>query len=617
MRRARGWRALIVYTLIAVSLFTLTFVKDWKPLLGLDLQGGVSVVLVPTTEFTEETLNQAIAIMNQRINSLGVAEPEITRQGNNILVQIPGVKDKERAIALVGQTAELRFRPVLAVLPPDQASGDTTGTVPPGSVPGSVPGTVPGEVPTADTPTTAPAVSPAPADATTTTAPAATPQGFGAGEGESAAGRQEPTTTPTVSDGPTSTVAVDPNAVPTSVVDPNAPSTTLDPAIQAQIDQQLQQQATGQAANQPTTPPEEDTRDNPQVVLPEYDPVTKEQVQRFVLGPVALTGEALQSASAVIDPNTGQWLVRPVFKPGAEGIDQFNAIASKCYSKAPECPTGRLAITLDARVISAPNIQAATFQRDQIQISGSFTEDSAKDLATGLNYGALPVQLEQQSSQIVSATIGEDALRAGLAAGAVGLLLVAIYMIVFYRVLGALSLVKLVIEGMLLWFVIAYLGESAGLALTLAGVTGIIVSIGVSLDSNVVYYEHLREDIRNGRTVRSAVDKSFDSAWGTILKADGASVLGAALLYWLAVGPVRGFAFYLGLSTLLDLLSSYFYLRPVVGLATSSKAAHRHPAAFGLPLSIGAESGAAVPSRPSKRGRGTPSASDPTPSGAK
>lgn len=616
MRRARGLRALIVYTIIAVGLFTLTFVKDWKPLLGLDLQGGVSVVLVPTTDFTEETLNQAIAIMNQRINSLGVAEPEITRQGNNILVQIPGVKDKERAIALVGKTAELRFRPALAVLPPDNATGETTGTVPPGSVPGTVPGVVD---PAAGSPTTSAAVTPAPADGASTTLPAATPQRFGTGEGESAAGLQDPTTAPpsTVTDAPVTTVAVDPAAVPTTAVDPNAPPTTLDPALQAQIDQQLQQQALSQTGDQQTTPPEQDTRDNPQVVLPEYDPTTGEQVQRFVLGPVALTGEALQSATAVIDPNTGQWLVRPVFKPGAEGIDQFNAIAAKCYSKAPECPTGRLAITLDARVISAPNIQAASFQRDQIQISGSFTEESAKDLATGLNYGALPVQLEQQSSQIVSATIGEDALRAGLVAGAVGLALVAVYMIVFYRILGALSLVKLVIEGMLLWFVIAYLGETAGLALTLAGVTGIIVSIGVSLDSNVVYYEHLREDIRNGRTVRSAVDKSFDSAWGTILKADGASVLGAALLYWLAVGPVRGFAFYLGLSTLLDLLSSFFYLRPVVGLATSSKAAHRRPALFGLPLSVGDEDEGAIPARPSRRRGGADRPNDPTPTGAK
>jgi protein-export membrane protein SecD len=342
--------------------------------------------------------------------------------------------------------------------------------------------------------------------------------------------------------------------------------------------------------------------------------LTGEQQLRYQLGPagytgpdgkfVPLTGAALEGASAGLDTQTGQWLVRPKFKPGEEGIDRFNALSAKCYAKAAECPTGQMAITLDGKVISAPSINAASFGADQIQISGSFTEDSAKALATALKYGALPVKLDRLSSERVSATLGQDALTAGLVAGFVGLLLVSIYMIAFYRLLGVLAILKLAVEGALLWAIISFLGSTVGLALTLAGVTGIIVSIGVSLDSNVVYYEHLREDTRNGRTIRSAVDRSFHNAIGTILKADGvAPRCRVAVLARHRAGP--GFAFYLGLSTVLDLISSYLYMRPIVFLATGSKLCQRHPAWFGLPASAGTEAPPPSASRPSRSRSGS------------
>ena len=234
----------------------------------------------------------------------------------------------------------------------------------------------------------------------------------------------------------------------------------------------------------------------------------------YQVGPVALKGDSLSTARATLRSDTGQWVVNPVFKGGADGIGLFNTAAGQCFSKSTTCPTGQLAIVLDGRVISAPAIQTASFQADQIQITGGpFTEREAKDLATSLKYGALPVVLEQQQAQIVSATLGRDALRAGLVSGAVGLFLVTLYMAAFYRVLGLLSIVKLTIEGALLWSIISYLGTSSGLALTLAGITGIIVSIGVSVDSNVVYYEHLKEDVHNGRTIRSATDRAFHSSF--------------------------------------------------------------------------------------------------------
>jgi preprotein translocase subunit SecD len=478
---------------IAGASLTYTLVAGNKPLLGLDLQGGVSVVLKPVQQVDNDTIDQAITIIRQRIDAIGVAEPEITRQGNNILIQIPGVKDKERALELVGQTAELQFRPVLANVPidPQEATTTTSGN---------------------------------PATPTTTVAPDAS-------------------TTSTTID-PTKTVG----GLPLDVCSAGLSAEEIN--------------AGGQA------------------VLPQCQDGLL--VGSYAVGPVALTGSALETARANL-ADSGQWTVSPTFKSGDDGIGGFNAIAGQCFTKGSTCPTGQLAIVLDGRVLSAPSINSQSFKADQIEISGSFNERTAKDLATALKYGALPVEFEQQQAQVVSATLGKDALHAGLIAGLVGLIAVSIYMMAFYRVLGLFAVLKLGVEAALLWSIISWLGANNGLALTLAGITGIIVSIGVSLDSNVVYYEHLKEDINHGRSIRSATDKSFVSAFSTIVKADVASLIGAALLWWLTVGPVRGFAFYLGLSTALDLLTSWAYMRPVVKLATRSKFLLTRPWLLGLP----------------------------------
>lgn len=499
MRRLKGFGALLAIVVIAGASLAYTLVAGNKPLLGLDLQGGVSVVLKPVEQVDNDTIDQAITIIRQRIDAIGVAEPEITRQGNNILIQIPGVKDKERALDLVGQTAELQFRPVLANVPIDPQSETTTTTADP----------------TASTTSFDPA-------STTTTVPGAT------------------TTT-----------------IDTSKTVGGMP---LDACTAGLTPEQIN--PTGQA------------------VLPQCQDGAL--VGSYAVGPVSLTGSALETARANLS-DSGQWIVAPTFKSGDDGIGGFNAIAGQCFSKGANCPTGQLAIVLDGRVLSAPSINSASFKADQIEISGSFTERTAKDLATALKYGALPVEFEQQQAQVVSATLGRDALHAGLIAGLVGLIAVAIYMMAFYRVLGLFAILKLGIEAALLWSIISWLGANNGLALTLAGITGIIVSIGVSLDSNVVYYEHLKEDINHGRSIRSSTDKSFVSAFSTIVKADVASLIGAALLWWLTVGPVRGFAFYLGLSTALDLVTSWAYMRPVVKLATRSKALLARPWLLGLP----------------------------------
>ncbi|MFV1990052.1 MAG: SecD/SecF family protein translocase subunit, partial [Acidimicrobiales bacterium] len=222
-----------------------------------------------------------------------------------------------------------------------------------------------------------------------------------------------------------------------------------------------------------------------------------------------------------------------------------------------------LAIVLDGVVYSAPTINQAGFSGSAV-ITGNFSESEAKGLATALRFGALPVELEQESVQTVSATLGGDALDAGIIAGIVGLILVGIYMTAYYRVLGFVSVMSLTVSGALLWTLISWMGETQGLVLSLAGATGIIVSIGVQVDSNVVYYERLKEQVRGGRSLRVSASKGFDDAFSTIIKADVGSLIGAGVLWYLTVGPVRGFALFLGLATIMDLIVSYFFMRPMV-----------------------------------------------------
>ena len=563
--RKRPW-SLIIIVMVAVFCLAYTVFTNNRPLLGLDLQGGVSVVLAPPkgTKPTSSSLDEAINIINQRINALGVAEAQVSRQGNNILVEIPGVKNKDQALQLVGETAELQFRPVLATVPVGAdgtiQTGTTTTTTPGGSTSTTAAGS-------ASTSTTAASTTSTTARASTST----TQKALGvSGTGQQAGGAAAPPATLTdLAAASTSTTAAATTTVTTTVK--GATSTTKAP--------------TSVKASTVITPDSvlrKPSSRSQSVILPQYDPKTKKMTALYELGPTFVTGSGLSTASADLNQQ-GQWEVRPVFKSGAKGIDLFNKGAAACFSGASTCPTKQMAIVLDNRVLTAPTIDNPSFQADQITISGSFSETEVHNIATALKYGALPVPLVPQTSEIVSATLGRDALRAGLIAGAVGFVLVGLYMIVFYRLLGVLAMLKLLIEGCIMWAFLCWAGPHLGLAITLAGLTGIVVSIGVSLDSNVVYYEHLKEDVRSGRTIRASVDKSFVSAWRTIVAADGASVLGAVLLWYLTVGAVRGFAFYLGLSTVLDLITSWCYMRPAVARATRSTMCAQHPHRFGLP----------------------------------
>ena len=303
----------------------------------------------------------------------------------------------------------------------------------------------------------------------------------------------------------------------------------------------------------------------------------------YKLGPVAVDGRAVKGATASLGQD-GKWTVNPSFKAGVDNIDAFNAIAAKCYAGDPTCPDqgggkGQLGIVLDGVVLSAPTINTPSFDADSIQISGSFTKDEAESLSVALRYGSLPIQLEPQQAETISATLGQGALEAGIIAGIIGVLIVLSYLMLYYRLLGLVTAVSLSLSASMLWVIMSNLQATV----TLAGVVGIVASIGISLDSSIVFYESLKEDVRNGSSLRSSADKSFTSAYSTIVKADMASLIGAGVLYWLSIGPVRGFAFYLGVATLLDLFTAYFFLRPAVVVFARSKFGE-YPKRFGIPV---------------------------------
>ena len=564
--RRRSPFTLAAILVVAAVLLGLTVAAGNRPELGLDLQGGASVVLRPPADVADpEVLDQAIEVIRSRVDALGVAEPDITRQGNAIVVELPGVSDQQRAIEVVGQTAELRFRPVLEILPPfGTPTPATTTTTAPAGDDGATTSTTAAE---GATTTTAPGD-----DATTTTVEGAavtegettTVEGAVATEGQAGETTTVEGAVATEGEAPETTGAPEGSGTTDTTAAPDGATTTTAPPATT-----VPGQEPGQV---PTTEPEDNVAEA-EVVLPQLDE-DGEVVQRYRLGPTQVTGRAVDSAQARLQ-GAVQWTVELSFTDS--GIDEFNALAATCAPASATCPpsginqetgqpVGSVAIELDGVVQSAPTIQEASFTRDQVTISGSFTEGQAKDLALVLRFGALPVQLEQASASTVSATLGRDSLRAGVIAGALGTLLVLGYIVLYYRSLGVVVLAGLCVWAALQWSVISYLGVSRGLALSLSGVTGLIVSVGITVDSYIVYFERLKDEIRRGRSVRSAVDRGFSQAFRTILTADATAFMGAALLYILTVGPVRGFALFLGLSTVLDVIVAYFFTRPLVAI---------------------------------------------------
>lgn len=467
---------------VTIGLFVANMVAGNSPSLGLDLQGGASVTLTPKGTFTDTAIGVAVDVIRQRVDSIGVSEPEIIRQGSTVVVNLPGVKDQQRALDLVGRTGEVQLRPVLQMgqAQPSTTVGNATSTTVAGS-----PVTTSAKATTSSTlaePTGGVGSSRHPAAVTTTTIPV-----------------------------PVSTVATDPT--------------------------------TGLPVGE------------------EVLPASKGDAL-YLVGPTAANGEVFEK-EAKAEISNGGWVVVVTLRSGANGEDKWNSLAKTCFDGGSSCPTKQIAIVLDGKVISAPVVQTSQFNGN-VQISGNFTQKEAGDLAKILQFGAVPVKFDAPTVQTVSATLGKDSLHAALVSGLIGVLLVLAFLLFYYRAMALVVVAGLGVSGMLLWTVISWLSKTNGLALTLSGTAGIIVSIGVTVDSYVVFFERLKDDVQSGRTLRNSAVRGFESAWRTILAADTVSLLGAVILWWLTVGSVRGFAFFLGLSTLSDIVVAYFFTRPTV-----------------------------------------------------
>jgi preprotein translocase subunit SecD len=541
--------SLVLILVVAAAALGATVATGKSPLLGLDLKGGVEVVLQPQSKNTSSTtLAEAVNIIDNRVNGYGISNAEVTRQGNDIVIELPGAKNDTQILAELGQTAQLFFRPVECIIAPYQPSTTTT--------------TVPAKTTTGTT---------TPKTGTTTPKKAAAGGRAERGQldvlvrhlaaGEGSARRGKPATT-------------------TTTMAPTTTTTTLAQHICTMTPAQ-------QAAYMPPhgdadglTPPAWDLKDAT-VVLPYYADFNSKghytPNARYVLGPAQMTGSIVKTATADINTSNDEWQVDLTFT--SKGSNEFNKYASSYYScylqnrsnppYAVQCPPygSYQAVELDGVVQSAPAIEASTFN-GAATISGStanpFTQQQAQSLANALNYGSLPVRLVPQTISNVSPTIGTQSLRAGAIAGAVAVLLVIIYLVGYYRALGIVVVLGICMSGALLYAITTLLSATSGLALTLSGVIGLIVSVGVTADSCVVYFERLKEEIRAGRTVRTSVERGFKRAFRTILAADFSSFTGALILYALTVGDVRGFAFFLGLATLLNVVTTYFFTRPLV-----------------------------------------------------
>jgi preprotein translocase subunit SecD len=476
------------------------------PKLGLDLQGGTSVVLTAPPGTDEEVLEQAVEIMRARIEEVGgVQEPEIAISGSStVLVQLPGVEDEQRALDAIGQTGELSFRPVLDAIFGDVGPLVTTTT-------------------TSTSTTTSGTNTTGTGDSTTTTTAA---------------------TTTTSEPGPTTTTTLPPNVDPVTGL-----TIDDDPSQSAYL--QSTTSFFGQAV--------------PEVVY---------------VGPAELVGSDVADAIPGFDPSRALWVIN--LDLTSQGADKFAALTAQAVTFPVDSPQRRIAIVLDGEVVASPGVaqdvgvEGITGGEAQITFGGTAEdEQQARDVAALLRYGSLPVAFERSQVQKVSATLGDDSLRAGLLAGYIGLALVAILLMVYYRAMGVVAIIGLTVFGAILVAVFALLGRYQGLTLTLAGVTGVIISIGITADSYIVYIERVKEEIRGGRTVRSAADEGFKHAFRTILTADAVSLLGAVLLFFLSVGPVKGFALALGIATLIDLFVARAYTRRAIWLLAHTPLADR------------------------------------------
>jgi preprotein translocase subunit SecD len=566
-----GARILVVLGAMAALYIGMVGSGHTTPKLGLDLEGGTTVTLTPQGKVSSGQLSAAVDIIRQRVNGLGVSEADVVRQGNHVVISVPG-KGRSDVLKVVGQTASLSFREIV---------GSTVGTPTPTTSATPTPGASTTPTPGASvTPgaSTTPGASAATAGATSSTTSA------GRVAAQALEGAETPTPTPTPTTTPTSATGATPTPTPSGSTAPAAAETTPSDAELAAFSALDCSQNGGR-------PPVID--DNPKHFVVACD---RSQNIKYLLKPADIVGTDVSSASGQLQLNsqgiaTGAWVVELVFKNSA--ISKVASVSGRLFNdnQAP------LAITLDGVVQSAPSTNGVLGKNVEISggASNGFTQKEAKDLGNVLKYGSLPVPFKQSNVESVSATLGSSSLHAGLLAGALGLALVLIYVFLYYRALGLITVASLSVSAGLVYGCVTLLGQAIGFTLTLAGIAGLIVSVGITADSFVVFFERIKDEIHEGRSPRQAVEYGWVRARRTIYSADTVSFLAALVLYEVSIGSVRGFAFTLGLSTLLDVFVVLLFTKPVMtllikrkffstsnasGLASiRAEAAHRAPSA--------------------------------------
>ena len=553
-------RALVTLTVAIVAACAALaighFVKGVSPYpdLALDLKGGTQLILTPTPTsegqraITEEDITQAIAIIRNRIDASGVSESEISSIGSsNIMVSIPGTPSQEQ-LDLIRSSSQMNFRPVLRIGPAqgilqnqqhpqvdNPQSGAQSGAQS-GEQSGAQSGAQSGEQSGAG------AADTAQSGVQSTALDEATARGAADADGDGVLSDTPATTPENASDLAWVTEQVMYDFL------------TLDCSASADVKRV------------------EGAADKPYAACDESGQV------KYILGPVAVPGSDLEAASAAIATNgtgqsTGQWIVSLRFNH--EGAEKFKETSTILYGYHDSDPQGSsyrgspdrnsFAVVLDGTVITAPSMQAI-ITNGEAQISGNFTAQSARALANQLQFGSLPLNFEVESEQQISATIGTDHLTVGLWAALIGFLLVILYLIWQYRGLAIISAGSLVVASIITYLVITLLSWAMGYRLSLAGVAGLIMAIGVTTDSFIVYFERVRDEVRDGRPLRAAVEEGWDRAKRTILVSDAVNLVAAVVLYLLAVGGVQGFAFTLGITTIIDIAVIFLFTHPMMEL---------------------------------------------------
>ncbi|KAA9374695.1 protein translocase subunit SecD [Microbispora cellulosiformans] len=529
---------------------TVALQKAFVPKFGLDLAGGTTVTLSPVTANgkapSQESLDRAVTIIRQRVNGTGISDAQVAKSNDNIVIQIPGA-GRDEALKLVSTTAELRMRQVLAVAaakaPPVQPS--TAAPTASGSA-AATPAASPGVASTAKA-SAAPNGNATPAGRALSKAlTAPTPEPSGTKRATTSGGRAAK-----ASPSASASAAPSSSAAPEDANDPLAGQDTsgIDQALLTEfrnIDCSAKDRGQG-AIDDP----------NKQIVA-----CSDDGSARYILDKAAVQGTEISGAQAGTDPTTGEWIVQVNFK--SKGATQFADITRRITSLP--APRNQLANVLDGVVIVAPTIEEA-IPGGSARISGSFTQVTATDLADQLKYGALPLKFRQSSVVSVSSTLGQDQLHGGLISGAIGLIIVMLYLLLYYRGLGLIGMASLCVAAVVTFLTVDVLSHNAGFRLSLPHIIGLVVSIGITADSFIVYFERIRDEIKEGRrTLRSAVEVAWRRARRTILVADAVMFIAAVVLYFLAVGDVAGFAFAMGLTTLIDVVVVFLFTKPLMSL---------------------------------------------------